>query len=281
MLKIVVDGSADMPADWPERYQFDILPMPIQIGNRTYYQGEDISPEKFYQLVEVTENHPQTAAPSPSRIAKFIEEVTEIGDTVLSINVSGKMSSTVAMVQKAEKILIEKVKMVVFDSEAGSAVLAFMAREARLREQAGESLEQILEVLTKIRDQVMVVLTLDTLDFARRSGRVGSIKAALTSILKIKPIISLQSGLLDISDMVRSRKKSLTRLVNKVQERFGTQEIKVAIVHAQDSETADILKEMVTNVANTTEVIFTELSISVAANLGPGTVGIVALPENI
>ena len=281
MLQIIVDGSADMPDGWVEKYQFEIVPIPIQIGGKTYYQGVDINPEQFYALVLDENLQPKTAAPSPSRIRKVIEQVCDAGDTVLSINVSSKMSSTFSMVQQAADELKNHINVIPFDSGAGSAVLAMMAREARLREKAGETVEEILEALREIKERVMVVLTLDSLEFAYRSGRVGKLQAALTSFLKIKPIVTLKDGLLSVSDMVRTRKKSLERIVEKVQEEFGKEAIKVAIVHSQDQHTADLLKEMMGAVMNTTETIFTELSISVAANLGPKTVGIVAIPDKI
>jgi DegV family protein with EDD domain len=185
------------------------------------------------------------------------------------------------MVQQAAEELKDKINVITFDSGAGSAVLALMAREARLRDDAGETVDQILEKLSAIREKVMVVLTLDSLEFAYRSGRVGKLQAALTSFLKIKAIVSLKEGLLSVSDMVRTRQKSLERIVAKIQDHFGEEAVKVAIVHSQDQHTANILKDMVTDALNVTETIFTELSISVAANLGPKTVGIVALPDKI
>lgn len=281
MLRIIVDGSADMPVGWPEKYQFAILPIPIHIGDRTYYEGEDLSINQFYELVKEKSNHPKTAAPSPSRIVTFIERMFNNGDTVLSINVSGKMSSTVSMIQQAAGELNDKMELITFDSGAGSAVLALMAREARLMDEAGEPIEKILEALKWIRSKVMVIMTLNTLDFAHRSGRVGAIQTALTSLLNIKPIVSLQDGKLNVSDMVRTRKKSLERLVLRVKNQFGSQRVKIAIVHSQDKETAGKLGEMVQRMMNTAEIVFTELSISVAANLGPKTVGIVAFPERI
>lgn len=281
MLKIMVDGSADMPEGWAEEYQFTIVPIPIQIGDKTYYQGVDINPDQFYELVKSPENQPKTAAPSPTMIKTLIEEMCEIGDTVLSINVSGKMSATVSMVQKAAEELKNKINVIPFDSDAGSAVLALMAREARLRDAAGASVDEILKTLSVIKEKVMVVLTLDSLEFAHRSGRVGKLTAAVTSFLKIKPIVTLKAGMLNVSDMARTRTKSLERIVAKVKEEFGDEAIRVAIVHSQDQATADVLNEMLDGVMNTTETIFTELSISVAANLGPKTVGVVALPDNI
>lgn len=281
MLRIIIDASGDMPDGWAEQYQFEIMPIPIQIGRKTYYQGVDITPDQFYELVQDQANQPQTAAPSPARIKELIERVCELGDTVLSINVSGKMSGTVSMVQKAAEELKSKFNVIPFDSNAGSAVLALMAREARLREKSGQSIEEILAALRTIKEKVLVVLTLDSLEFAYRSGRVSALQAALTSFLKIKPIVTLKEGMLAMSDMVRTRRKSLERIVAKVKDQFGDEAIKVAIVHSQDQPTADILKDMLQDALNITETIFTELSISVAANLGPKTVGIVAIPDDV
>lgn len=281
MLKIVVDGSADMPDGWAEKYQLDILPIPIQIGNRTFFQGADLSTNLFYELLENPENRPQTAAPSPAMIQNFMEKIGNLGDLVLSINVAETLSATVKMVKLAASDLKEKMNIFVFDSGAGSAVLAFMAREARLREIAGESIEKIVENLQAIRKEYLVVLTLDSLEFARRSGRVNALKAALTSLLKIKPIITLQEGFMNVTGLVRTREKSLEQLVAKVKEKFGYQPLRVAVVHAQDLPAAENLRQMVERTLNLAEVIVTELSISVAANLDPKTVGIVALPKRV
>ncbi len=280
-LKILIDSSADMPAGWTDQYDLHILPMPIQIGDKTYLQGMDIDSSLFYSLVEKGENAPKTAAPSPERIQSFIETICNPGDTILCITVSSKMSSTFNMVTQAAEALANKINLIPFDSGAGSAVLAFMARMARLLEQEGHPLDVILEKLTLLRDQVMVVLTLDTLTFAHRSGRVNALQAALTSFLKIKPIIKLQSGLMDMSEMVRTRKKSLERIVKRVFERFGMEKIRVAIVHAQDFETALYLEKLLDSAVNVVETIITELSISVVANLGPKTVGVVAIPDKM
>ena len=281
MFRILVDGSADMPKEWEKDYQLSILPMPIQIGNKTYYQGEDLSPSLFYELTEAEENHPQSAAPSPAHIQAYIEKISDVGDTVLLLSVSGKLSSTITMVRFAANALKEKISVIPFDSQAGSAALAFMAREARLMEQAGETIDEILEALSNLRDKIMIVLTVDNLDYAHRSGRVSLLKKALTSLLDIKPIIMLQEGLLNVASMTRTRKKSMEKLVSLVKARFDGIKIKVAVVHAQDWESAEILKTMVEKALTCSEIIPTDLSLAVAANLGPKTVGLVVLPDEI
>ena len=281
MLRILVDGSADMPENWIEDYQLNILPMPIQFGSKTYYQGEDLTQELFYELTDKTENHPQSAAPSPERIKAFIEKVSEIGDTVLSLNVSGHMSSTITMVRNAANALKEKISVIPFDSQAGSAALGFLAREARLREQAGQTIDEILAALSELRDKIMIVLTVDDLDYAHRSGRVSLLKKTLTTLMDIKPIITLQEGLLNVASVTRTRKKSMERLVSLVKAHFDGIKVKVAVVHAQDRESAKVLKSMVEKALDCSEIILTELSLAVAANLGPKTIGLVAIPDKV
>lgn len=281
MLRIVMDGSGDMPDGWAEKYHLDILPMPIHIGSTTYYQGEDLTPTLFYKLIAESDDFPQTAAPSPERVRLFLDQINIAGDPILAITVSEKLSATYAMVRTATQALKEKVRTVVFDSGAGSAVLAILAREARLRDEAGETLDAIVEHLKKMREQTAIVLTVDSLEFARRSGRVNALTAAVSSLLKIKPIIALKDGALEMAEMVRTRQKSLERLINRIQDRFGSQPLTVAVVHAQDEPTAAALQTMVRSTLNCVELIVTELSISVAANLGPKTVGIVAIPSDL
>ena len=111
------------------------------------------------------------------------------------------------------------------------------------------------------------------------SGRVGTLQAALASALNVKPIITLQQGMLQMTERVRTRSASLDRIIKIVRDKFGDSSLNMAVVHAQDKGSADLLLKKVKESFTINELIVTDLSISVAANLGPGTVGIVAYPE--
>ena len=165
-----------------------------------------------------------------------------------------------------------------FDSKAGSAALAYMCREARELDRAGANMNEILQRLAFIRDHMNIVLTLETLDYARMSGRVKTFQAALASMLNIKPIIDLQDGVLDMTERVRTGNDALDRLLGMIDERVGSQPINAAIVHSLDPETAESLRKQAELRFNCKELIVTELSVAVAANLGPGTVGMIAYP---
>jgi DegV family protein with EDD domain len=279
MLKIVTDSSADMPPGWVEKYKINILPINIQIGDKTYRQGIDLTNDQFYDLVERTQKIPKTSLPTPAQIIEFYQTIAKVGDSILSIHVSGKLSGTVAMVEEAAREVADRFKVTPFDSGGGSAMLAYLCREARVLDKAGATIQDILARLEFIRNKITIIFTVDTLDFARLSGRVNRLQSSLSSVLKIKPIIALkENGSLDIADKVRTRSRSLEKVLDMVKQRVGDRKVNVAIVHARDLQTADALRSSVRKILNVKDLITTELSISVAAHLGPRTVGVVAYP---
>ncbi len=278
MLRIVTDGAADMPSGWDKEYDIHIVPINIHFGDKTYLSGIDLNNEGFYKLVDESGTIPKTSQPSPYQFREFYEKIAKIGDTILSIHVTSKLSGTFDSAVAAARELVGKFKILPFDSASGSAAIGMMCREARLMERAGATFEKIVARMEQIRKNVNIVLTLDTLTYARMSGRVGTLQAALASLLNVKPIVILREGVLEMSERVRTRRNALDRVVELISERFGRQEVNMAVVHARDVDSGQALLERVRKLFNIRNLIMTDLSISVAANLGPGTVGLIAYP---
>jgi DegV family protein with EDD domain len=278
MLRIVIDSAGDLPANWLNQYDIHVIPINIHFGNRMFLQGVDLSNADFYRLADETGVIPQTSQPSPQQFSDFYRKIAQPGDTILSMHVTSKLSGTFASCEVAAQELSNEYHIIPFDSACGSAGMGYMAREARLMERLGASLDLILERLKQIRSKMQIVLTLNTLEYARRSGRVKALQAALASLLNVKPVISLRDGILELGDRIRTRRKALEFVLEEVVRRQGVRLINAAVVHAQDPDVGDQLMEMVRKRLNINELIMTELSIGVAANLGPGTVGIVAYP---
>ena len=141
---------------------------------------------------------------------------------------------------------------------------------------AGKTLSEIVDRLSAIRDDMQLIFTLETMKFAQLSGRVKSLQAALASILDIKPIIELNEGIIEIKDKVRSRKASIARMVQRLKDKVGDAPLEIAVVHAHDAPTGEELLTQVKNTFNCAEVALAEISISLAAHFGPGTVGLAA-----
>lgn len=278
MLRIVMDSAGDAPPGWADEFGIDIIPINIHFGEKMFLQGVELNNKDFYQMADQGGIYPKTSQPSPQQFIQFYRRIAQLGDTILSVHVTGKLSGTLASAEMAARELIGKYKIIPFDSASGSAAMGFMCREARLMDRAGEQVEKIVERLKFISRSTHIVLTLATLEYARRSGRVKALQAALASLLNVKPIISLREGMLELGDRVRTRSKSMDHILELMVLRFGDRLVNAAVVHSEDPGSAQVLLEMVRNRLNVKELITTELSIGIAANLGPGTVGIIAFP---
>jgi len=278
MLHIVKDGSADMPDNWQDQFQIDVLPLMVRFGEETYVAGVDLTHSEFYQLVREKGVIPHSSLPSPDQIQAFYRKTAVPGDDILSIHVSSKMSGTFSAVKIAATEMLNEMNITVLDSGAGSAALGFMCREARQLSQAGHTVNQIVRRLEEVRQQLTVFFTVENLEFARMSGRISRFQNSLSFVFNIKPIIMLKDGLLQVGEKVRTRQKALERIIECVRGRIGQQQVEIAVVHAADITTAQKLVDCLRDWKNVIDIHITDLAIPVAANLGPGTVGIVAYP---
>jgi len=278
MLRIVTDSAADVPLEWQKDYDIQMIPINIQFGEKTYLQGLDLDYEGFYRMVEETHKIPKTSQPSPHQFSEYYKKIAQTGDTILSIHVTGKLSGTYASAVAAGRELTGTFNVIPFDSATGSLAIGFMCRAARLLERAGKSVEEIVKHLETMRATGHLVLALDTLEYARMSGRVGTLQVALASLLNVKPIAVLKDGVLNMTEKVRTRKASLDRLLAIIKEEVGDKPVMMAILHARDPQSGQALLKQAQAMFTAKEIILADLSISLAANFGPGTVGIVVFP---
>jgi DegV family protein with EDD domain len=278
MLRIVTDGAADVPVEWETCFGIHVLPLNVTFGEQTFTQGAGFSRAVFYRMVQEKKMIPKTSLPSIGQVKEFYRSIANQGDRILSIHISGKLSGTLSTVQTAASELAGEFQIETFDSEAGSVAQAFMAREARILDQAGANVEQILRRLEVIRARCTVLFTLNTLEYARLSGRIGVAQSLIAAALELKPIIILRAGLLELADRVRTRQRSLDRIIQTTQDRIGGRIANLAVVHAEDPATARVVFERLNSCVKSNEALIADLSIPVAAHLGPGAVGIVAYP---
>jgi DegV family protein with EDD domain len=279
MLGIVTDGAADILPAWEKEFDIKVIPINVHFGEKTYTQNVDLNLDGFYKLVDDKSNpFPKTSQPSPHQFVEFYKNNFKPGDTILSLHITSKLSGTYASAVAAAEELKGTYNVVTFDSLGGSMGTGFMCRTARQMEREGKSVDEIVGYLESIRDQVHVILTLDTLEYARRSGRVGTLSAAMASILNVKPIALLQDGLVNMVEKVRTRKNALDRVLSLGRETVGDKPVHLGVVHARDIESGKALLEEAQKHFNIKSAQITDLSISLAINFGPGTVGLVLYP---
>jgi len=279
MMRIVTDGAVDIPDGWGKEYDIHVIPINVHFGEKTYIQNVDLTLDGFYKLVDDKSSaFPKTSQPSPHQFVEFYKKNFQPGETILSIHITSKLSGTYASAVAAAEEVKGTYNVVTFDSLAGSMGVAFMCRTVRELEKTGKSIEEIIRHLESIRDKTFIILTLDTLEYARRSGRVGALSASLASMLNLKPLALLKDGLVETVDKVRTRKSALARVIALGQELVGTKPVHLGVVHARDVESGKALLEEAKKHFNVKSSEMTDLSISLAINFGPGTVGLVLYP---
>lgn len=278
MLRIITDSAADVPAEWRKEFDIQVMPANIQFAERVYQPGVDLDVETFYQIVDQTRQIPKTFPPTTQQFIDFYRKNANPGDTILSIHITSRLSETLASSKLAARELEGEFNIIPIDSLNGTAGIGMICREARMQERAGKSVEEIIKYIEELRTKIGIVLTLDTLEYARMSGRVGLLRATLATFLNLKPIIILIDGMLEMAERVRSREDALTRLLEIVKREVGDRPVNIVVLHARDPEAGKKLMQRAQAMFNVKELILNDLSLSVAANLGPGTVGITYCP---
>ncbi len=279
MLRIVTDGAADMPPEWEKEFDIEVIPINIQFGEKTYLQYVDLDNAGFYKMVDETKTIPKTSQPSPHQFAEFYKKIAQRGETIISIHVTSKLSGTYASAVQAAEDLKDMFTVLPVDSMVGSVAIGIMCREARKMDRAGESPADIVKALEHVRARVRAIFTLDTLEYARMSGRVGAMQAALASLMNVKPIAVLKDGVLNMAGRVRTRKASVARVIAMAEQEFGKTPVFLGVLQANDKPSGEkLLAEARRHFNVVGDPVLTDLSISVAANLGPGTVGLVLYP---
>lgn len=278
MLKIAMDTAGDLAPGWEQEYQVDLIPINIIHGDKSYLQGIDLKYDDFYKLVDTSGIIPSTSQPTPYQFTEFYRRIAQKGDTVLSVHVTEKLSGTVSSARHAAHELRDEINVVPFDSASGTICMGMMVKEARLMERAGATLDEILRRLDFIRRHMHLTATLDTLKYARLSGRVKYMQAALASVLQVKPIMELREGIIEITEKVRSRAKSIERVLGITEEKLRGKKVNVAVVHARAAQAGQELLQQVIQRLNCAEASLAEISISLAVHFGPGAVALAAYP---
>lgn len=279
MIRLVTDSTCDLPDGELASLHVSVVPINIHFDTAEYEEGVTLSYDDFFAKVDATGTVPKTSQPSPGRfVQEYCRLAGEGATTILSLHVTGKLSGTVNSAELAADTVKEEVDVRVFDSLAGSAATGFMMREADDLLRRGADADAVLNRWQAIRDQLGIFFYLDTLKYARMSGRVGALQHSLASVLSIKPLVKLDDGVLEVAERVRSRRAALDRLLVLAREHADGQPVNVAVVHAMDRSGANALMARAQELLDCRQTFVARLASSLVTNLGVGTLGIVLYP---
>jgi DegV family protein with EDD domain len=273
MIKLVTDSTCNLPEETLKKYDIRVAPITVQFKEETYEEGIDIDHDLFYRKIEEMGIIPTTSQPTPAWFAKFYQELSEQGHSILVITITSKHSGTYESAILA-KSMVPEADVEVFDSLSISIGTGYMVLAAALAIEAGQDRSTILQRLEEIRDRSIIFFTPATLKYLQMSGRVGRLKFALGSVLDLKPVIAIEDGLLEVSENIRTRGKALNRIIELVREEIGTAPANLAVVHARAPEEGRDLLKRVEEEFNCKDSRLTELVLSLAVHGGPGILAV-------
>ena len=281
-MRVIIDDAGDIPADLADELDIRIIPVNIMFGTEEFLSHVTMDHESFYKKVETVndQNFPKTSQPTPYQYEELYRELIDQGaDEILTVTVSERLSGTYASATTAARALEDQATFHVFDSQSGSAAQGLMAVQAARMARAGENAGAIKARLRQMRNSQSIYFLIDSLEFAVKGGRVGVLRSTMASLLNIKPIMKVEDGLIVEEGKVRTYKKAVAFIVDAVRNDVGDRPVKLAAIHSNDEEAGQALLEKARATLNSTEVFLVDMAISVAINLGPGALGLIAIPE--
>ena len=273
---IVTDSASDFDPARAASLGIAIVPLVVSFGDETFSAGENLSREQFWDKVK-TPGTPiaTTAACSPGTFQAAYQAACDAGaDSIVSIHVADTLSGTLKAAQVARASFRDRDIRIV-DSTSASMGEGMLAELAVAMANAGRSAQEIAEAVEARRSDLQVYLALETLEYLKRGGRISGPRAAIGTLLSIKPIIEIKNGQVEVTERVRTRGKVRERLVELFTERPIE---RLSVLHTTDADVEEFAAEITKRAGlQPSQVTIDLVGPSVGPHLGPGCVGGVAL----
>ena len=216
-VKIIVDSTADMRPEVAEKV--GIVPLTVHFGDKEYISGVNINPQKFYEMLVESDELPTTSQPTPVAFEEAFEKAVEAGHEVVCLTCSGKLSGTCQSANIAAAEFSGKVHVV--DSNTIAIALGILVEYAVELAEQGLSAEEIVLKLLQKRDKVRLLALVDTLEYLKKGGRISATAALAGSLLNIKPVITLDEGVIKVVGKARGSRQGNNLLVQEIQKAGG------------------------------------------------------------
>ncbi|MDQ2885040.1 MAG: DegV family protein [Chloroflexota bacterium] len=273
-VRIVTDSTADIPAEEAEAAGVTVVPLTVFFGDDAYLDGVELDNAGFYRKLEASKELPTTSQPSPIKFQEAYTRLIEEGaDGILSIHLSSKLSGTYQSAFNASTSLpddVKKVPIEVIDSLSISVGMSRAILQAAQEARDGLPLDEIKAHVVDQLERTYILAVLDTLEYVRRGGRIGTARAMLGNMLSFKPIISLKEGAVVAVEQPRTRSKAYIR----VAQMLGDMAPLEAVSIAESDEQVGLQLAQALKATYQGEVPRYKLGSALGTHTGPGTAAI-------
>jgi DegV family protein with EDD domain len=271
---IVTDGACSLTPVQGERMGIHVAPVYLTFDDKTYRAGVDLDEEEFYRLLAASKKLPTTAQPTAGDFLNLYQKLAEEVDEIVTIVISHHMSATIQSAEMAKE-QFHTVPVHIIDSESVSLGLGLMTLAAARAAQEGQDAQAVIKLVQELKQKISVIFTVETLEYLYKGGRIGGATAFLGSALNIKPILYIKDGRIEPLEKQRTRKRSISRLLELMEESVGKQPVHLAILHGNAPEEAYQMEQSIRSRFNCAELITSDMGPVIGVHAGPGTLGLV------
>lgn len=282
MIKIISDSTCDLSEELLNKYDIDILPLHVVMGDKEYIDGVNISPDEIYVWSDEHKETPKTSAVGIEEAINLFRKYIDAGEEIIVFAISEDMSTTANVMRIAAEELEKEDKIHVIDSMNLSTGVGHLVVEAAIMAKNGESAETIVNEIEKMRHRVRASFVIDTLVYLQRGGRCSSVAAIAGGLLKLHPKIVVENGKMIASKKYRgSIDSAILKYVADLEEELAkAKKDRVFITHSGcDKELIAKVREKLEALNRFDEILVTRAGSVISSHCGPGTLGVLFMEE--
>lgn len=272
---VITDSSCDYSPEQAEFAGFSMVPLTVSFGEQNFLDGLEITPSQFYNKLSKDKELPKTSQPNPEMFCSIFKKYS-YAKNIICITISSELSGTIKSANIAAQILKEQnfePKIHVIDSYNGSVATGYMAQTACQMVKQGKEIDEIILRLKQMQKTMAIYFVPETLEYLRKGGRIGNVRAAVGGILGIKPILTVLEGKATDIGKCRGSIQMRQKLVQKFLE--CAKNLKEVIVIHTDAQVAvqELIKEIKKSVPDI-KINIHMVGAVIGTYIGSGAVGL-------
>ncbi len=275
-IRIVSDSTSDLSPELIEKYGITIIPLCVVMGENSYYDGIEVTPDEIYKWADENKTTPKTAALAFDKTLEILKPFMDAKEDIIFMGISSKMSTTfnVARLIGEQE---EYDRLFVVDSLNLSTGIGLQVIKAAIMAQNGSTAEEIVQAIKNSSDRVRASFVVDTLTYLARGGRCSSAAALVGSMLKLHPMITVVDGAMSVAKKFRGKMPvAINSYFAELQDALlNAEDDRVFITHSGcEQEIVDQVHKMLSELNYFKEILITRAGGVISSHCGPGTLGI-------
>ncbi|MDO8885341.1 DegV family protein [Candidatus Oleimmundimicrobium sp.] len=278
-VSIVTDSTADFELSYYKEHDVYMVPLMVRFKEESFKDWVDIKPKEFYRKLKASDVLSKTSQPTVAQFEEVYKKLSRDHTHIISIHISLKLSGTVQSAQIASENI--NIPVTVIDGKSASLLTGILVDLAVKARDEGKTAEEIVQIVNKARDRAKILFVVDTLKYLHLGGRIGKAQALVGSLLKIKPILTLEDGLVAPYKKAKGTRKAIQEIVSIARENIDQDKpYRLVVAHADAPDNLAYLKELLLKEGfKSNQIIEGEVGAVIGTYTGPGAVALVYYQE--